>query len=177
MKLLTKVMNLIKRGYVSNSLPDTADYSQVQVSYMGNSRKAAVINPYGLYTRLPLNTNVIMFSVNGQEENSAVVGYSREDRFKNLNEGEVLIGNPETGSYIKFESDNKIEILSKGDLNIDVTGNVNLKASTAVNVDSPATNLGTGGNQIARLGDQITVIVGGTPYTGNITSAGVNTSI
>lgn len=59
-----------------------------------------------------------------------------------------------------------------GQIAVTSTENVNLKANT-VNVDASKTNLGSGGKQIARLGDQVTV----EGKKGTITSAGTNTSI
>lgn len=75
-----------------------------------------------------------------------------------------------------------------GDLNADVTGDINatcevadITAGTSVDVHSPVTNLGDGGQPIARLGDSVEVIVtGGSSagtHSGTITGSGVNTSI
>lgn len=92
--------------------------------------------------------------------------------------------NPETPNKeiaeIWLKNTGVIEINGGSDLNIVVNGNCNLKAA-AVNIDAPVTNIGVGGAQIARLGDEVTVDVtsgssAGT-YKGTITSAGVNTSI
>lgn len=70
-----------------------------------------------------------------------------------------------------------------GAANVVINGDCNLTAST-VNVDASQTNLGTGGQQIARLGDQVTVqVIGVQPggatieATGTITEGGTNTSI
>ena len=86
----------------------------------------------------------------------------------------------EVAAEIYLKNDGDIEITGAKDLNITVVGNCNLKAAT-VNVDATQTNLGTGGANIARLGDEVTVeITSGSSagtYTGTITSAGNNTSI
>jgi len=80
--------------------------------------------------------------------------------------------------YLK--NDGNIEITGGAALNITVNGPANIKAAS-VNYDSPITNLGNGGQPIARLGDEITVeITSGSSagtYKGKISSAGVNTSI
>lgn len=84
---------------------------------------------------------------------------------------------------------------TKPPLNITIVGNCNLKAdninaecdkatitaTTSVDVVSPVTNLGTDGEKIARLNDEVEVYVtsgssAGT-WKGKITSSGVNTSI
>ncbi|MGD9276257.1 MAG: hypothetical protein PVJ67_03740 [Candidatus Pacearchaeota archaeon] len=158
---LKLIKNIIKVGYVSNSLPDTGQFPKVQVEYPNKHGDAFVINPYGLYTRLPVGVQAIIFAVNGNDNNRAIIGCSRDERFKNLEEGEVLIGNVIKNTYVKFKNDGSVEIYTSGN----------------VNINAAQTNLGSGGNQIARLGDQITVNIGGTDYYGTITSAGTNTSI
>ncbi len=179
--LYTKILNLVKRAFVSISLPDDKASGAAQVSYFGKTGISEVVSPYGLSVRLPTGIQVLLFSVQSQENNRAAIGYSQKDRFKDLEEGEVVIGNPLTRSFIKFAKDGSITIDSKAKINItsadnviiDVTGTVDLKATGEVTVDSPKVNLGVGGPPIARLGD--TVMVSGTP--GTITSAGVNTSL
>lgn len=179
--LYTKILNIVKRAFVSQSLTDDKSSGIVQVSYFGKTGVSEVISPYGLSVRLPTGIQVLLFAVQSQENNRACIGYSQKDRFKDLEEGEVVIGNPLTRSFIKFDIDGNIEIESTGkidiksakDVTIDVTGTVDLKATGDVTVDSPKVNLGIGGPPIARLGD--TVMVSGTP--GTITSAGVNTSL
>lgn len=182
MKMLyTKIINLVKRAYVSKSLPDNKEANVTQVSYFGKAGTSEVVSPYGVYVNLPKDLQVLLFAVQGQEDNRACIGYSQADRFKNLKEGEVLIGNPKTKTFIKFnengsitiDSKSKIEITSAGELNINVTGAVKLTASGSVDIDSPQVNLGVGGQKIARLGDQVTVGAN----IGTITSAGTNTSI
>ncbi len=67
-----------------------------------------------------------------------------------------------------------------GTADVDVTGNTTLKTAQ-FDIDSPKTNLGTGGAQIARLGDSVMVTVSSGssagPAFGTITAGGINTSI
>ncbi len=179
--LYTKILNLIKRGYVSRRIADDKNAALAQVTYLGKTGISEVINPYGLYSNLPENIPVVVFSVQSQEDNRACIGYSQAERFKNLNAGEVVVGNPKTNSFVKFdengnieiESNQKINIKSADNVELDVTGDVNLTVTGDVNVDAQQVNLGVGGEPIARLGDQVTVA----GNTGTITSAGTNTSI
>lgn len=101
--------------------------------------------------------------------------------------------NEETGEMVvacevHLKNDGTIEINNSGELKIVVNGNVSLitqgdvdVSAANVNVAARTTNLGVGGQQIARLGDEITVdITSGSSagtYKGTITSAGINTSI
>jgi len=183
--LLTKIKSLIKRGYVTRTSTNSSYYQIFQVSYLGKAGDAEYISPYGLYSNCPLNIPVLIWNLQGYENNRAAMPFSENDRFKNLAVGEVKVGSPFTGSYVYFKADGKIEIESKGQMDVTINGNVNLNVSGAVNltasgnvnVDAPQTNLGTGGAKIARLGDQVTVVISGTPYTGTITGSGNNTSI
>ncbi len=183
MSLLTKIINLCKRGFVSNSLQDDKDSSIAQITYFGKTGISEIVSPYGLSSRLPVGTQTLTFSVQGQENNRASIGYSQEDRFKNLLEGEVVVGNPKTGASVKFSIDGSIIINpsptgsliinSNGDLSISANGDIKLKATGEVDVDATRVNLGTGGPAIARVGDSVLV---GTS-TGTITSGGSNTSL
>jgi phage gp45-like len=186
-QIFSKLLNLIKRGYVSNFIADDLPHPIVQVSYLGKVGNAEVILPYGFAAGLPDETPVIVLSVLGNESNRICIPYSHFTRFKNQHQGEVQIGNEVTKSYIKFTKNGNIEIKTDvkikvtapeieidGDLNLTVNGNVTMDAgSGTVDIGAGQVNLGSGGAKIARLGDQVTV--GGS--TGTITSAGTNTSI
>lgn len=183
--LETKVQNLVKRAFVSRSLIDDRASGVTQITYFGKTGFSEVVSPYGISVRLPEGLQVIEFSIQGQENNRACIGYAQETRFKNLAPGEVVLGIPGSKAFIKFdkdgniiiESDVKISIKSSGDTDITSSGKINIKSTGDVDVDAPKVNLGTGGAQIARIGDTVEVTVGGTPGTGTITSGGVNTSI
>ena len=105
------------------------------------------------------------------------MGYSQAERFKNLESGEVVVGNPVTQSFVKFDKDGNITIDSKKDVTINSTAEINVTSSGSVNVDAPVVNLGSGGLPIARTGDAVTVTISGTPHVGTITGGGTNTSI
>lgn len=212
-ELYTKIKNAIKFGFTTRYTPDTENVPIVEVSYLKKPGKLAeLISPYGLSVGLPANTQVLVFSVGGVEGRRVAIGWSQIDRFKNLNEGEVVLGNPKTGAHIKFDERGNIRIEAKDgngdviiiaqrdltidvtrdiritvgkdfyidisggkDMNIEVDRDINIEAGRDVNIDAQQTNLGVGGNQIARIGD--TVQVNTTTGIGTITSGGINTSI
>lgn len=167
--ILTKTQNLVKRGYVSLLDQDDKNVPHNQVSYLGKTGISERISPYGLYANLPKDTQVLLFSVCGDEANLAHIGYSQDKRFKNLKNGEVLVGNPQTQSYVKFDADGNIEVEAKGKLIINVSGDAEIKANN-VKIDAAKVDLGVGGKAIARQGDSITT--GGT-----IVATSVNTSL
>lgn len=180
MKMWHHITSIIKRGYVSRVTSDDKQFQIAQISYLGKTVSCEIISPYGLSVNLPENTSVVMFTILGDEANRAAIGYSQEGRFKNLKPGEVVVGNPKSNCYIKFDENGNIIIFTNNDvsgivngkINITVTGDVDLKANE-VKIDATKVDLGVGGQKIARLGDQVTVGAS----TGTITSAGTNTSI
>jgi hypothetical protein len=174
--LQTKVRNIVKRGYVTKPGDDTSDYHIIQISYLSPAKtaNAELISPYGLSVNLPKDIQVLTFSVQAHEENKACIGYSQSGRFKNLEPGEVVVGNPGTGSFVKFVNDGTIEVSSTDAVSITTTADVNITADNVV-VDANKVDLGTGGAKIARLGDAVQVNLG--TGIGTITSGGTNTSI
>lgn len=193
-RIFTLINNIVKRAYVSRSLTDDKDSNVAQVSYLGKTGLSEILSPYGLDVRLPEDIQVLLFAVQGQENNRIAIGYSQEDRFKNLEEGEVVVGNPKTKSFVKFDKDGNINIESKakivingasdvditnvgkltinstGDIDITTSGKVDLKATGDVDVDASQVNLGVGGAAIARVGDSVNLT------TGFIITGGNNTS-
>jgi phage gp45-like len=199
-KMNKAMKGIVKRAYISNVATDDKHYHIVQISYLSPKKTAnsELINPYGLYTNPPNGLQALTFSVQAHEENKICMAYSQADRFKNLKEGETLIGNTKTQSFIKFDSDGNIIIDSKAkviinsakDITVECKGKININSSQEIDisteqdvnvkannvkVDASKVDLGVGGQNIARLGDAVEV----DPDTGigSITGGGINTSI
>jgi len=182
---IKKVNNLIKWGMVTLCGKDTGNYPKSQISYMEKVKDIVLALPLGFAVNPPEETLVLLMNAQGQEENMTGMPLGTDERIKPLKKGEVAIYNPITQSYVVFREDKSILIDSKenldvivaGAVNITVTGNANIKAAN-VNIDASVTNLGVGGNAIARVGDSVKVPV---PTHGDcigeITSGGMNTSI
>lgn len=208
-----KIRNLIKTGYISRVSSDDKDVQIAQVTYLGLTKDTAIITPYGVFSNAPLKSKVLLCNVLAQEENAAGIAYAQQNRFKNLKEGEVVLGNILTQSYVKLDSegnivinspDKKITIEAVQDVvikstaeikleapaveivngNITITGgagtmtvngDLNMDVNGDANIDATQVNLGTSGNQIARVGDAVAVDTG--TGIGTITSGGTNTSI
>jgi len=120
--ILTKITNLIKRGYVTLPNKDAADYSTAQVSYFGKTSYVNTVYPYGMSANAPADTLVLLFNVLGQEENLAGIPYGVGERFKNLKSGEVVFWSPVTKSYIRFSENKDITIYSTGKMVLDSVG-------------------------------------------------------
>lgn len=182
------IKNLIRYAKVTLINDDSSKYPYTQMTYNGKTANVTTVNPYGHYSVAPLNSLAVVWQINAQEENLAGVCFNPAGRFKGLKTGEVLNGNELTGSYIKFANSNEIDIVSKGDLVLNITGNVTINCQTAqVNADSVTVDasftvaganistLGESGQPIARLGDAVLVDIA--TGIGTITSGGQNTSI
>ena len=183
--------NLIKWATISASAPAEAQQFAVQkVTYQGKVADSAVLFPYGLHANLPAGSLGLLFSVNGESDNRAMIGFDSKNR-PQLLENETAFYHPPTGSYIKWTQagDLDIQVGESGGGNVTIncanatvtaSANVDVVAAS-VNIDASTTNLGVGGEPIARSGDpvEIEVTAGSSTgfYTGTITAGGANTSI
>jgi len=190
--------NFLRRCVISLVGKDERDIRVQQVSYNGKADDAEIWAPYGMSYNLPPDCLSLYAQIGGDEGNLIVFPDRSQDRVKNLKEGEVSFFNPLTKTSTTYRKNGDLEIVTSGDsgdmsvtikkdLTITVTGDVNITAggdvdvtATNVNIDASATNLGVGGQPIARVGDSVEVTgvsSGSSTRTGTITSGGVNTSI
>lgn len=175
-KIVNNLKNSIKRAYVSHVIKDDKPVSLSQIKYYDCEADAENIYPYGLQSVAPKETFCLVFNVNGQSENLAVIPYCQAERFDKLKEGEVKVGSPKHLIYLYFKEDGSVELKANGDLNIacknmniNATEDLNISCQNA-NIDATQTNLGSGGQPIARLHDAVNV--GG--VAGTITGASTN---
>lgn len=166
--LIVSLKNLITYARVTLPLDDSKNFKIVQITYLDKTTNALIVLPYGLYAGIPNNIRLLKFNVLGDPGNLSVIPFDQENRYKNLAEYEVKVGNPNSGSYIYFKADGSIEIKSTSDMTIDVNGDLNIKA-TNFKIDAIKTDLGVSGAKIARVGDAVS--------GGVITTGGTNTSI
>ena len=117
-RLKNTIVNMIKIGVITLAGSDSGAYNRTQVSYLGKTKNTTVWMPYGLDANIPKDSLMLLFNVQGQEENMIGIGHNAALRFKNLAEGEVAIGNPKTGSKIYFKANGDIEVESDGVVNI-----------------------------------------------------------
>lgn len=198
--LCNKVVNLVKRCYVSRVGNNQQRYQTTQVSYLNKTANVEVVYPYGLSGNPPLNSLGLMFNVQGQEENRAAIFNLPSKRVRNLKEGEVAVSNYLTESRVVFKENGDIEVTGNnnqivnitqnseitvgGDVTINVTGNVDLTSNfTTINNDvqingnldiSGSATMGSGsGSQsaVATVGDEVEVEVTGGSSAGTYTGS------
>lgn len=169
--MMQMLRNLIKRAAVA-IINDSGNYQTAQVSYFGKVSDIEVINPYGISSSPPIDSLVLMFNVMGQEENKAGIINAQPLRFKNLKEGELVVGNYLTGSYVKFLQNGDIDVFTGNDVNIEC-GNANILAVGDVDVEcSSASVVAT---TIKLTGN--VVITGNCSVSGNLTNNSINVGL
>jgi phage gp45-like len=140
-EISAKITSLIKRSVVTLGNDDTKAIAHAQISYLDKIAPTEVVYPYGYSASAPVGTIALTFVVNGNEANLATIPYSQNGRINNLKAGEVAIGSPSTGSYLKFnvnksvtlETKEKLFVESASDINCNVTGDFNVVATRDVN--------------------------------------------
>lgn len=175
--------NLARWARITKAAITGQQFATQQVSYLGKTADAFMVFPYGVHANVTPDSLALMFAIQDHAANRAAIAWDAKKRPK-LAEGEVALYHPPTDAFIiwRQSGDLDIETGEGGGANININcKQANVTASESVNVDSPVTNLGVGGEKIARLGDEVEVeITSGSSsgtWTGTITSAGVNTSI
>lgn len=140
MKLIIKIMSHISQDDSGLYPISTAKYNGKQ------STKAVAFTPYGLYTNLPKDSTMLSFSALCQESNKYAIGQKFANRFKDLKEGEVVVGNAETGSFTHFFADGSIKVFSADSKTIEITKDF------IINVGGDATISAAGNVQISAAG-------------------------
>lgn len=139
--ILNRISNGIKRAFVSLVGSDSEAFQTTQISYLGKTADTEVIYPYGLCGNPPTGSLVLLFNVQGQEENRAGIANLPNKRFKNLKAGEVAVGNYLTTSVVKFLENGNIEVFCQNNEIITITQNANITigGSSTVNIVGTAT--------------------------------------
>jgi hypothetical protein len=117
--VLQKIKAFFKFGYVSNIGDDARDLPISQYTYHGEPKDIVTIYPYGFCANAPAK---IAFTASGK------------DRFKNLKGGEVVVGNFVTGDFVKFNAEQKIEVVSSGSVDITAPA-INVNGGTTITGD------------------------------------------
>ncbi len=154
--MLNQLQNMIKRCYLSIVADDTKNYQVGQITYLGKpGGDAEILSLYGFSFNPPIDSQGIVLTISGREENRVALLNLPKQRFKNLLPGEVQVGNFEQQTSVKFDNDGNVIITSTKDVivnsardvtvtsgrNVDVTatGDVTVSSSQAVSVTGATT--------------------------------------
>lgn len=131
--ILQKLKSMFKFGYVSNIKDDTGDLPVAQYTYHGQSKDIVTIYPYGFCANAPADNLAVVVNMGTTDQKIAFTA-SGKDRFKNLKGGEVVVGNFVTGDFVKFNSEQKIEVVSGGSVDITAPA-INVNGGTVITGD------------------------------------------
>lgn len=130
--MIQKIKSLFKAARLLSS-DDSGSYRRGTFFYQGQTgSKAVIFTPYGLCSRPPDEAMAIILSQNGQDSNGIAFVDDPLNRFKDLEKGEVAIGNYLTGSRVVFKENGDIDITANADINIALTGAATITAGSMV---------------------------------------------
>ena len=129
---------ILKRATVQ-SVNDVNDIPTMQVKYLKDVIKIVQkLGLYGICGNPPKGSSGILFPILGSDSNLVCLADDIKNRFRDLKEGEVVIGNYLTKSFIKFKEDGGVEIHAKYITQVAEDGDISLSA-TSTNINNPVT--------------------------------------
>lgn len=146
---------LIRWARVTAAGTDTSQYATQQVEYMGKVGDSFMVFPYGLHGNLPPNSLALMFSVGGNPDVRASIGWTPSLR-PELKAGEVALYHPLIPDMMIYLRED---------------GTMLVKSGVAIDVDAPEAKF-TGNVTI----DGNLTVAGSTALSGTVTSGGTNIS-
>ena len=138
--MFSGLINLIKRAVSTSTANDSSVTQLTQIKYYDKVSQSEIIHDYGFSSSAPRGSVVYCFSCGGNEQNLIGIANHVLSRFKNLSEGEVVIGNQLTGTYIKFDKNGDIII---GGGNVIIEQNLLVKGDITDNSGSNSATLKT----------------------------------
>lgn len=153
-QMAAQVRNMIKRAATQQPMVDSKNFPIVQVKYFNHTAIVEVLAPYGFCSSPPVGSLATIFSVGAQEENrTAVIDYPTK-RFKNLEPGEVAVGNYLTLAKLYFRKNGDVELFVPHDLKVTVQNDafVNITGNLNMTVD---------GDVSAQISGSATAVIGG----------------
>lgn len=120
------------------------------------------LTPYGFFSHPPKNSKIVMLKDNG----GTYYGMAYLDSvIPSLEEGEVVGGNFQVGSIVKFDKDGNITITGKKDLNITIDGDCDKDISGDYNLDATNTTITTTNDATISSGNDVIVTAANTANT------------
>ena len=136
---------------------DDGEFPIQQIRYMGKSGDSAAWFPYGLHARAGAKDLAALLAISGQAGNRVHLPGSPRKRPR-IEEGEVVLYHPSTGSKVYLKKDGTIEITAADDQDIKLTtgGDIECSAATLRQTGAAVVTAGlTIGGAINHNGTQI----------------------
>lgn len=131
--LANKIKNIVTYARQTLTMDDSKINQIAQTESMGKPINTNVVNPYGISSNPPKNSTHLRFTAGGSAQNTVSIPTNPENRFRNLKEWEVKVGNYKTKAHIYFEDDGSISLKAGkdgGDIrfeNTDSSGSIEIK--------------------------------------------------
>jgi phage gp45-like len=149
--------NEIRQCLVPKDLSDDKQFPRVSVSYHDKQVEAIHSTPYGVYSNPPAGLSFgILFNIEGHEENRVAMVNTPQIRFKNLEAGEVVFGNPLTESNVKFDKDGNVIVTGKNNLTVTVDKDANVAIGGNCNINVAGVAV-IQGSAVTVVGESITL--------------------
>lgn len=176
MNIWNALKNLIKNGRQSKTADDSGDMLTASCDFLGQTRNVKGVTPYGFYNSPVLGSNWLIFSSRANSEDLLGIGNDYKNRPKNLEEGEVVLQNLLTGSYIKLLANGDIELITEADIiataaNITATATNNVTVTAGLNASINATNITATATVAAAI---IAPTIIATATTATVTATNIN---
>ena len=169
--------NRIKQAFLKLIQIDGSAYPRATTSYKGREFSTVRQSVYGVSSMPPKNSLCLLFQVEGAQGLQYGIFDFPTGRFKNLEEGEVQVGNYLTRAFIKFDKDGNVTIEAPNNCTVNVGGNMSATVGGALTADvTGATNITTDSlNITATNGSNIdgSLIVTGDITANNFDSSGI----
>jgi len=118
MSILTKIKNIVRWARVTRPATGIAPFHVQQVEYLGKVADCLMIFPYGTHANVAKDSLVAMLSVGADASNRAGIGWDAASR-PELQEGEVAVYHPASGTLIKLNSSGGVNVTASGEVTID----------------------------------------------------------
>lgn len=138
-KVIHKAKMMIKHTFISGGQTEGADFYFAQVKAFNSPSRSPMYYPYGYAANPPVGAMGVTLNVLGQEENQMTFPYTIEDRWLNLQSGEVQLGNHLKQTSIKFDSDGNATIVTTGQVTI--KGDLLVTGDITANSDSSSVSM------------------------------------
>ena len=121
--------DFLRWARITKSGSDSEQFHTQQMEYLGKVSDGVMVFPYGVHGNLPEDSLALMFSVQGNPENRAAIGWTPKNRPK-MAEGEVTFYHPPTNSVIAWRSGGNLEITTNANVTLTAGGSVTINAPT-----------------------------------------------
>ena len=133
MSVMSKIKNIVTFARITLASDDSGTYQIFQTEGIGKPINTVGVLPYGLSANAPAGSTVVKLNAGSSAQNSAGIPFNPENRFRDLKEWEVKVGNFKTKANLYFEDDGSITLKAGddgGDIrfeNTDGSGSIDIK--------------------------------------------------